>query len=98
MFGSAAETAVTARDVVADFVQGSDLLDLRAIHGSGGDPLFVQAVSGAAFSGQAGELRITHNAANTATYVTGDLDGNRTPDFQIQLTGNIALQASDFLL
>lgn len=90
---------VAARDLIADFsrTQG-DRIDLRGIdahEGLGGDQAF-RFVGSAAFSASAGELRIDRYAAQTV--VSGDVNGDGRADFAINLTGNHALIASDFLL
>ena len=47
-----------------------------------------------AFSGAAGELR--YETDGGFTLVQGDVDGDGSADFEIELTGNIALRAGDF--
>lgn len=101
VFRAAAESGTTpaARDVILDFNRTEgDRLDLRSMDshlGRGGDQAF-QMIGGRAFSGAAGELRFQH--VNNSTIVTGDANGDRAADFSIELTGRLALTASDFLL
>jgi Ca2+-binding RTX toxin-like protein len=87
------------RDNIADFVAGTDKIDLAAIDansvGGTADDAF-SFVGAAAFSHTAGELRATAAGANTL--VSGDLDGDAVADFQILLTGAHTLSAGDFLL
>jgi hypothetical protein len=96
---SASDTGATAatRDRIADFVAGTDQIDLAAIDAvDGGTDDAFSFVGAAAFSGTAGELRA--GAAGTNTLVSGDLDGDAVADFQILLTGAHTLSAGDFLL
>jgi glucose/arabinose dehydrogenase len=91
VFGSAADAGSGAlRDQIRDFEDGVDRIDLR---GFGADFDFIGS---AAFGGQAGELRAFQAGANTL--VAGDLDGDRTADFEILLTGPHSLSGNDFLL
>jgi Ca2+-binding RTX toxin-like protein len=96
---SASDTGATAatRDRIADFVAGTDEIDLAAVDAvDGGTDDAFSFVGAAAFSGTAGELRA--GAAGTNTLVSGDLDGDAVADFQILLTGAHTLSAGDFLL
>jgi hypothetical protein len=96
---SASETGATGatRDTIADFVAGTDKIDLAAIDAvdDGADDAF-SFIGAAAFSGTAGELRAKVAGANTL--VSGDLDGDAVADFQILLAGTHTLSAGDFLL
>jgi Ca2+-binding RTX toxin-like protein len=86
------------RDVIKDFAAGADKIDLTLIDaskGAAGDQAF-RFIGSAAFSGTAGELQATALGANTL--VSADVDGNGKADFQILLSGSVALQATDFLL
>jgi hypothetical protein len=86
------------RDLVKDFVAGVDKIDLAAIDANSGlanDQAF-SFIGSAAFSHTAGELQARTLGANTL--VSGDVDGNGAADFQILLSGHVALQATDFLL
>ena len=48
------------------------------------------------FSGVAGELHAIFSGANTI--VEGDVDGNKTADFQIEFTGHLTFADTDFVL
>ncbi|WP_221939022.1 hypothetical protein, partial [Mycobacterium sp. KBS0706] len=64
--------------------------------GVAGDQAFTFIGAGL-FTGVAGQLR----AANTSpgvTTIAGDVNGDGVSDFHIQLTGNLALVAADFVL
>ena len=56
-------------------------------------------ISSANVSGSAtqGELRFFQFAGPGQTVVEGDIDGNRTADFQIAIVGPINFNAADFL-
>ncbi len=44
----------------------------------------------------AGQLRYAQSGG--VTTIAGDVDGDRSSDFHIQLTGSVALVTSDFVL
>ena len=86
-----------ARDVIADFVRGTDkidLCDIDAREGLGGNQAFTWRGT-SAFTG-AGQLRFEHVGGNTIIY--GSTDADAAAEFEIQLTGTINLTASDFFL
>jgi Ca2+-binding RTX toxin-like protein len=86
------------RDRIKDFVAGTDKIDLTQIDADTGlanDQAF-SFIGAGAFSHTAGELQAKAFGANTL--VSGDVDGNGKADFQILLSGSVALQAADFLL
>ena len=47
-------------------------------------------------SGQAGDLHAIFSGANTI--IEGDVDGNKTADFQIEFTGHPTFAVGDFVL
>ncbi|MCF3640518.1 M10 family metallopeptidase C-terminal domain-containing protein [Rhizobium sp. TRM95111] len=105
VFRSAAEIGGTATggDVILDFVPGRDVIDLSPIDANRsltGHRFLWLDDEGAAFSGEAGELRWYHDAAGgrSVTRVEGDLDGDGQADFSLQLQGRLVLTADDFLL
>jgi Ca2+-binding RTX toxin-like protein len=84
---AASDSLVSARDTIADFVAGTDKIDLSAIGafswlGTGG------------FTNQANQLRYASNGS--ATTVSGDTNGDGTADFAIDLTGTLTLASTDF--
>lgn len=88
-----------SRDIIKDFVQGEDIIDLSGIDviPGGDDDGFVDVLPvGDRFTGVAGQLRITQTSADTI--ISGDVDGDRAADFQIQLSGVWDLNAADFIL
>jgi Ca2+-binding RTX toxin-like protein len=84
-------------DVIRDFVQGSDVIDLSRIDAvaGAGDQAFA-FIGSAQFGGTAGELRYKMAAATTKIF--GDIDGDGRADFMILCTGAIDFQVGDFLL
>ncbi|MEL6478864.1 MAG: calcium-binding protein [Pseudomonadota bacterium] len=88
------------RDVITDFVSGSDRIELFRLDANttnGGNQVFTFIGTGA-FSNTPGELRFFQAPGQGFTIVQGDDDGNGSADFQIELTGVITLDAADFLL
>ncbi|MEM9737463.1 MAG: hypothetical protein AAF908_12795, partial [Pseudomonadota bacterium] len=85
------------RDLVTDFEVGVDSFDLRRIDGdeSDGDNDALSFIGGAAFSNTAGEVRVTSIGGNTR--VQGDTTGDGAANFEIELTGAVALTGGDFL-
>ncbi|BAU73409.1 peroxidase family protein [Metapseudomonas furukawaii] len=101
-------TSSGSRDVINDFQQGADRIDLSQIDartsgaGSAGhqDFSFLGLWNGAGneFNGQA-QLKFHYvNVGGVEhTYVEGNVNTNNAADFQIDLVGHIALAASDFI-
>ena len=98
--------AIATRDVITDFTQGDDTIDLTIIDAnatSSGNQAFIFLASvGAAFTGVAGELNFSfedsEGTENDRTIVAGDVNGDQVADFNIELTGLIDLAAVDFIL
>jgi Ca2+-binding RTX toxin-like protein len=86
------------RDLIKDFVIGSDIIDLADIDANTllADDQAFTFIGAGGFTHTAGELQAKAFGANTL--VSGDVDGNGKADFQILLSGSVALQATDFLL
>ncbi len=82
--------AAGARDVIADFVNGTDKIDLGDFAGS------FTFKGTTAFTHTAHEVNYAQVSGNTIISV--DADGNGTTDFQIELTGLHTMTASDFVL
>ena len=86
-----------ARDVITDFEVGIDRIDLSAIDadaGTLGDDAFT-FVPG---PGPVAPYSLSWYQSAGATIVQGDVDGDGSADFEIELTGAIPLQATDFIL
>jgi Ca2+-binding RTX toxin-like protein len=95
VFRSADEAGIGRnRDIVADFEQGLDLINVKAIDAdpnAPGDQAFA-FVGGQGFSGDSAELRHRNGIA------LGDINGDGRADFQIEVSGSPALGAADFIL
>jgi Ca2+-binding RTX toxin-like protein len=84
------------RDYIRDFSHAEgDRIDLSAIDAVAGGTDTAFTFVGR-FSGQAGQLRV--EAKDGFSLVLADLDGDRAADFAIQVTSDVALTASDFVL
>ncbi len=101
-------TSISSRDVITDFTQGEDHIDLSQIDartsggGSGGnqDFTFLGEWNGAGseFNNQA-QLKYHYVSVSGVdhTYVEGNVNNGNGADFQIDLVGHVALTASDFI-
>ncbi len=93
-FNSIKETPAGARDIIQDFVQGADHIDLRTIDASTvavGDQAF-SFIAAKSFTGQSGQLSFANHV------LSGDVNGDKVADFQIYVSGVPALAARDFYL
>jgi Ca2+-binding RTX toxin-like protein len=82
------------RDLITDFIQGSDQIDLSQIDAktSGGDDAFT-FIGVQNFTGVKGQLRESFSAGNTI--VSGDVNGDGNADFSIALKGHFLLSGVD---
>jgi Ca2+-binding RTX toxin-like protein len=86
----------TLRDSIADFLSGTDVLDLSLIDantGVGGNQAFAFIGSGA-FTSVAGQLRYSA----VTGLLQGDVDGNGVEDFVVEFANFTTLAAGDFVL
>jgi Ca2+-binding RTX toxin-like protein len=87
----------SSRDIVTDFGEGKDHLDLKDIDAvAGGKDNAFRFIKAQDFSGADGQLHYLYSGK--ATIVEGDINGDRKADFQIELSGHIKLDAGDFIL
>ncbi len=90
----------TAHDLIKDFKHLTDEIDLSNIDANavaGGNQAFIFLdVLNSAFSGAAGELRFVTSGKNVM--IEGNTDTDMAAEFQIELTGSIALSIADFIL
>jgi Ca2+-binding RTX toxin-like protein len=87
-----------ARDVIVDFMQGEDHIDLSALDanmGTAGYDAF-NWIGQSGFSGAAGQLRAS--VYSSGTIIQADLNGDKVADFEIGLSKQIELTSHDFLL
>lgn len=81
-------------DNITDFTHGDDTINLAAVDANvnvGGDQAFIY-IAAAGFHGVAGELRF--DGAN----LYGDLNGDKSADFQISLAGSPTITVDDLIL
>ena len=101
IFDGAVQTGTTniSRDLIRDFTQAEgDLIDLSGIDAkpASGDQAF-DFIGMSAFSSVKGQVRFRQTGVDT-TRIQGDINGDGTADFEIELTGLVTLVAGDFLL
>jgi Ca2+-binding RTX toxin-like protein len=93
VFGRA--SAAAAGDVVEDFSRSQgDRIDLRGIDAdtnAAGNQSF-SFIGSEDFSGDAGELQYRNSE------IAGDVDGDKTADFHIEIANHLRLVADDFIL
>ena len=99
-FNSRTESGPSAAlsDYIYDFARGYDDIDLSSIDAStrsAGNQAF-KFIGSQGFHKVAGELHYRHSGSSTL--VEGDINGDATADFQIELRGKITLSATDFIL
>ncbi len=85
-------------DTITDFVSGVDKIDLKAIDANtvvAGDQAF--QLRPAVNDGYQ-DLVYHYDAVHNRTVIDLYVNGDGTPDAEIWLTGNIALQKGDFIL
>jgi serralysin len=94
VFKSRNETASGARDIIQDFVSGTDKIHLRGIDANtkiSGNQAF-SFIGGNAFTAKAGQLKF-HGGV-----LSGDINGDAVTDFQIRLPKVLFLKSTDFYL
>jgi Ca2+-binding RTX toxin-like protein len=98
-YGSGSDSPAGATDLIADFLTGSDKVDLSRIDANtllAGDQAFTW-IGASAFSGTAGQLRVRDEGGYR--FVEGDTDGDGQADFAIAFYAVAAPQGqADFLL
>lgn len=90
--------AFSGRDTISDW--NKDIIHLSAVDADStiaGDQRF-DFIGRTAFTGSAGELRLSVNEAQNLLIVYGDVDGDRIADFGVRVLGITSLTASDFVL
>ncbi|KNG93327.1 calcium-binding protein [Pseudaestuariivita atlantica] len=97
IFFGTADSMAGMGDTITDFTM-DERIELSRIDGDptqGGNQA-LNFVGDAAFSNTAGELRYEISSGNTV--VQADVDGDGAADFEVTLTGEIMLDATNFLL
>ena len=104
VFTALNQSGITAasRDVITDFVNGTDRIDLSGIDAKTtviGNDAFTFIGNGVfAGGGAAGAGQLRYSFAGTNTIVEGDVNGDGLADFQIQLTGHHTMTVADMVL
>lgn len=86
--------ASSARDIIADFVRGTDKIDLASIDantGITGNNAFTKFIASSATFTAAGQLRLTDGV------LYGNIDGDSSSEFSVRLTGVSSLSLSDIV-
>jgi Peptidase M10 serralysin C terminal/RTX calcium-binding nonapeptide repeat (4 copies) len=106
LFGALYDSGITAgtRDLIADFEQGSDFIDLELIdanntNAAGANDAFTFIGTNAPFTGTAGQLHAFWSAIGEI--IEGDVNGDKKADFSIEIkdrTHAITLASTDFVL
>jgi serralysin len=94
VFRSISESRGSAKDVIKDFTCGADRVDVRNIDANtkvSGNQAF-SFIGKAEFSGKAGQLKFSGGV------LSGDVNGDRIADFQVDIPGRSVLSKSDFYL
>jgi Ca2+-binding RTX toxin-like protein len=106
---AAGQSTAVSRDVITDFTQGTDRIDLSGIDANFSiaslltDQAFNVLLSpqpggaAAAFTGVQ-QLRYFYDVTNNLTILEGNANNNTAADFQIALVGQHSLQLTDFVL
>ncbi|MDI1267018.1 MAG: M10 family metallopeptidase C-terminal domain-containing protein [bacterium] len=86
-------------DRITDFAAGIDRIDLSGIDAVSATVGYDQFrfIGTSAFDGAAGALNYSYNSSTGITTLQGDTNGDGVADFAIDLTGNIAINASDLI-
>jgi subtilisin-like proprotein convertase family protein len=92
------DSRTTDRDLITDFGLGDDDIDLKRIDANKATDKndAFKFIGDDAFTNVAGQLRFVKDAG--VTRVEGDVDGDGSADFAIDLTGLIDLVKGDFIL
>ena len=92
--------SASTRDLIMDFKQGQDRIDLSTIDASSalsGNNTFIFRGAATRF-GTARDGEILYVQENGLTVIYGDTDGDTAPEFQIALIGPYSSTAGDFIL
>jgi serralysin len=96
----ASDSAPGAADTIADFLRGTDKIDLSFLDGlsnRSGDQSF-EFIGTGAFSADAGKAvgQVRYEVSGGAVHVFGDTNADGVADFQLILSGQTAIAQTDF--
>jgi hypothetical protein len=88
-------TGAGPHDVISDFTQGSDKIDISGLYGSHA----VGRIGGGSATDAANvsHYGIIYYTEGGKTFVAGDTDGIAGADFTIELSGSYSLNPTDFI-
>jgi Ca2+-binding RTX toxin-like protein len=99
-FSAGDSSAATGNhDLITDFIDGADKIDLTGIDANTTTAGIVDAfrfIATAAFDGIIGALDYFYDAVRNVTVLQGDVNGDKAADFAIDLSGNDTLTTNDF--
>lgn len=100
-YDSVNDSTLAFFDTINGFISGEDKIDLRIIDADEGDVADddFTFIGSAAFSGEAGELRVVRSGGLLGfTTIRADTDGDTFTDFYIRLSFKPIVQKDDFFL
>jgi Ca2+-binding RTX toxin-like protein len=103
-YSSTNQSLAGTRDIIADFLSGTDKLDFSGIDANvvaGGNQAFTSITSGNIFSGAAGELIYHYETIGSTEYtvVQGNTNNDTAADFEVAILGHInTIQTTDVIL
>jgi serralysin len=93
-FNLVSESTRNGRDTIADFLTGTDKIDLRGIDANS----LVSSNQAFAFTGAAAFTGVAGQLVFAAGVLSGDTNGDRVADFQVAIKGSATLAATDLYL
>lgn len=93
VYATASESTLIASDMITDFAQGLDIIDLKAVS----PQVLAFQGSGPFAGGGVASVQALATSA-TLTQILVDTNGDGAADMRIRLVGNYTLTAGDFLL
>ncbi len=100
---SNAGNSVSSRDVITDFVSGSDKIDVSAIDNNvntSGNGAFTFLATAGAMITVPGQIHFRYDTSTGAehTIIEGNNNRDLAPEFQIDVVGHVNFAAADFIL
>jgi Ca2+-binding RTX toxin-like protein len=103
VFNATTDSTPASRDVVADFISGSDKLDFSALDANtnvaGNQAFSLNTTAGTPITGVAQMRYVQEGAADGGdTLVSGNVNNGLAPEVQVELTGQQTLVAADVVV